>query len=482
VVCGGQGKGSLGVWVPPSMLVSGENLVSFEAQGGEMDMSVVDRIGLRYFRRYRTDDEALSFRAEGGQRVVVKGFEGSPVRVMDITDPRGICQLKGRVKSRSSGYAVKVKVADVGQRRLFAFSSRQIKEPFEIRSNVASSWHGEDNGADLVIIAHGDFMGGLDSLAALRESQGFSVAVVDVEDLYDEFGFGAKSARAIRDFLSRAYALWDLPPRYVLFVGDASFDPRNHLGLGDYDFVPTMTLNTEYLETASDDWFGDMDEDGLADMAIGRLPVRTMEEALSMVEKMIAYEQEEQGSDVVLVADAFDGSFDFEGACLDVEELIPPELAVWEIFRGRSPTARGDLLDKLGNGALLVNYVGHGSSEIWNGGLFNSADALALTNGSQLPFFVNMTCLNGLFHDLYTQCLAEGLMKAQQGGAVAVWASSGLCQPAGQAEMNQELARLLFGEEPVTLGEAAMWAKEATEDPDVRKTWILFGDPTTRLK
>jgi hypothetical protein len=126
--------------------------------------------------------------------------------------------------------------------------------------------------------------------------------------------------------------------------------------------------------------------------------------------------------------------------------------------------------------------VGHGSSEIWNGGLFNSADALALTNGSQLPFFVNMTCLNGLFHDLYTQCLAEGLMKAQQGGAMAVWASSGLCLPAGQAVMNQELARLLFGEEPVTLGEAAMWAKEATDDPDVRKTWILFGDPSTSLR
>ncbi len=52
----------------------------------------------------------------------------------------------------------------------------------------------------------------------------------------------------------------------------------------------------------------------------------------------------------------------------------------------------------------------------------------------------------------------------------------------GQAEINRELFRLLFDGESLTLGEATMQAKSATSDPDVRKTWILFGDPTTRLK
>jgi hypothetical protein len=95
---------------------------------------------------------------------------------------------------------------------------------------------------------------------------------------------------------------------------------------------------------------------------------------------------------------------------------------------------------------------------------------------------VNMTCLNGFFQAPYTDSLAEVLFKAEQGGGVAVWTSSGLTVPNEQALMDQELMRLLFGTEPMPLGEAVRRAKAATTDQDVRRTWILFGDPTTKLK
>jgi hypothetical protein len=110
------------------------------------------------------------------------------------------------------------------------------------------------------------------------------------------------------------------------------------------------------------------------------------------------------------------------------------------------------------------------------------ADAEALTNGAGFPFFVNMTCLNGFFQAPETDSLAEVLIKRPQGGAVAVWTSSGLTVPKEQALMNRELMRLLFGPETLTVGEAARRAKAATLDRDVRKTWILFGDPTMKLK
>ena len=131
---------------------------------------------------------------------------------------------------------------------------------------------------------------------------------------------------------------------------------------------------------------------------------------------------------------------------------------------------------------MLVNYIGHGSVEIWRGNLITSDDANSLINGSRLPLVVAMTCLNGMFHDLYTESLAEALLKAEQGGAVAVWASSGLTEPDGQAVLNKELIQLLFNGGSITLGEAAMKAKEAVSDRDIRRTWILFGDPTIRLK
>ena len=113
--------------------------------------------------------------------------------------------------------------------------------------------------------------------------------------------------------------------------------------------------------------------------------------------------------------------------------------------------------------------------------MLNNDDAAALTN-QPLTFFTLMTCLNGYFTDPGLDSLAERSLKSDNGGAVAVWASAGQCEPSGQAVLNQELHRLLFGTTPITIGEAAKGAKAAVVDGDIRRTWILFGDPAMRLR
>ena len=100
----------------------------------------------------------------------------------------------------------------------------------------------------------------------------------------------------------------------------------------------------------------------------------------------------------------------------------------------------------------------------------------------QLPLFVLMNCLNGYYADATSEALGEALMKAERGGAVAVWASSGLTEPQAQSQMNQELYRALFSKRGVTLGEAIRQAKATTADADLRKTWILLGDPTLQIR
>src|SRR2546426_6243439 len=105
------------------------------------------------------------------------------------------------------------------------------------------------------------------------------------------------------------------------------------------------------------------------------------------------------------------------------------------------------------------------------------------SNGPRLPFVAAMTCLNGFFHSLFPEeSLAEALVRAPNGGAIAVWASSSLTSPGGQSAMDRELFRLLFTGAYPTLGEAVAAAKKATGDIDVRRSWILFGDPAIRLK
>lgn len=145
-------------------------------------------------------------------------------------------------------------------------------------------------------------------------------------------------------------------------------------------------------------------------------------------------------------------------------------------------TARQNLLAGINAGQLLVNYNGHGSVEIWGSGLFNDTLASALNNGNKLPVFVAMNCLNGFFQDVYTQSLAESLMLARNGGAVAVWASSGLTAAGPQFQMDQALVKTLFAQPSITLGDAVLFAESGIADQDVRKTFILFGDPLMRLK
>jgi hypothetical protein len=483
---GGQENVTAAIEVPQSLLREGDNLVTLSAEGGPTDLSLVDVVRLTYEHTYTADGNALRFTAQGGQQVVVQGFGAAGARVVDITDPASPIELE-TAKSRATDFGVSVQAPGRGQRTLLAFAPDAVKRAAEITANAPSVWHAKQAGAELVIVAHHAFAASVEPLRRLREGQGLSAAVVDVEDLYDEFNFGSKSPWAVREFLASAKTQWRRAPRYVLLVGDASVDPRNYLGFGDDDFVPTKLVDTALMETASDDWFADFNDDGLPEMAVGRLPVATADEATTVVAKILAYEQAAPGDwskRALLVSDNND-VFDFQGASAAVGALLPPSLSCDGVFLGWTDRAlaRSMLREKLNAGQLLVNYVGHGSTDVWAGeGLLTGRDAESLANNPRLPFVVCMTCLNGFFHSPMMDCLAEAMQKASGGGAVAVWASSGLTHPSEQSVIDRQLFRELFGGTSPTLGEATMRAKAATGDPDIRRTWILFGDPTLRLK
>ena len=143
--------------------------------------------------------------------------------------------------------------------------------------------------------------------------------------------------------------------------------------------------------------------------------------------------------------------------------------------------AKDALLDGINEGPLLVNYVGHGSVGVWRGDLLTSIDAEALEREG-LPLLFKITSSNGFFQAPYTDSLAEELIKRPQGGAVGVWTSSGPTIPDAQDVINMELMKHLFGAKPRRLGEAVRRAKAAATDQDTRRTWMLFGDPTMKLK
>lgn len=468
-----------------SLLREGDNTVSLASRNGSRDISFVDFVRLTYAHRYIADNNAIRFSMPGGGVVRVEGFTTPNVRVLDITNPNSPLDITMPSGPSGGGYAVKVQAPGNDTRTLVAFADDLSGHPSSIAANKPSNWNAAANGADLVVITHKDFRQAIEPLVTLRHSQGLSVAVVDVEDVYDEFSYGAHTPLALKSFLSWAAIHWSRKPAYLLLVGDSSWDPRNYMNQGENDFVPTKLIDTSFMETASDDWLVDFSTLGQADMALGRLPGRTAPEISLMVSKIMAYEQERELNvplrGAVMVADT-----GFESKSADTRALLPASVATQTLNRadiGNDDLMRGQLVDALNQGPMIVNFYGHGSVRVWTGaGLLDSELADNLTNVNRPSIYMMMTCLNGYAHDAYIDSLSESVLKAPNGGAVAVWASSGFTTADPQFAMDSQFYRLLFGGPPLRLGEAAREAKLATTDLDVRRTWMLFGDPTMRVR
>ena len=120
---------------------------------------------------------------------------------------------------------------ETGTHQLYAFTAAKVGAVAAVTRDAPSSWAASHDG-ELLIISHAAFMDALAPLVA-RRVQEAGPSIADVQDVYDEQGFGDKSPAAIRAFIQRARASWRVPPRFVLLVGDATFDPRNFAGKGN---------------------------------------------------------------------------------------------------------------------------------------------------------------------------------------------------------------------------------------------------------
>ncbi len=473
--------------VPAAGVQDGDNHVELTSLGGAEDVSLVDALRLTYMRDYSVDNNALSFTLQSRQTKRLTGFTNANIRIVDVMDPYEPIELTPYIAPNGAGFLaligvdMEVRAPFTRSHQVLAFVDGQADSVDTISLNAPSTLWSETAGADYVIITTADLKASVEPLAQFRRDQGLVVQVIDVADLYDEFSYGKHTPQAIHDYLGRAMSTWTRQPNYLLLAGDASYDPKNYFGLGLNDLVPTKLIDTALNETASDDWLADFNGDGMADLAVGRLPLRTVAELGALVNKIISYENAapDPSRAALLVAD---NSFEAPSSALAGQ--LPAGMPVQTINRSSADdaTIHNEIITGLNQGPLVANYIGHGSNEVWTGAaLLSSNDAPSLTNTNRLSVFTMMTCFNGSFQDAQNDSLSEALLKSP-GGAVAVWASTTLTAPAGQNAIDLEFYRLLFGAQPLTLGDAARAAKVVTTDADVRRTWTLLGDPAMRLR
>lgn len=503
--------------VPATLLVNGVNTVTFK-KASSGDICLVDYLRLTYPHSYRADkppgrigaetnlrkNASLRFYLDSAASVNVDGFQAPSILLLDITDPANLKASHPLVTPSGSWYSIAVPTdpTSSGVRTFYALQDGRFETPAAFSLNQPSTLNSATNSADMVIVAHKSLIASAAPLVSLRQSQGMSVSAVDIEDVYDEFSYGAHGPQAIKDFLLRAKSSWASPPKYVIFLGDASLDPRSYEAIGDFDLVPTKLVDATYNETASDDWLTDFDNDGIFDIPSGRLPVRTPAEAALAISKIVNFLPANVPQSALMVADDHTNPpyyFNFEQASDELAVFLPASITVQKVYRRLQPSicvARANIINAMNQGVAVVNYSGHGNVNVWAGNcpdplpgnpghslpMFQTTDAQGLQNTNRLPLVIVTNCLNGYFQDPRLEGIAEGFIKAQSGGAVAVFASSGETIPDGQHEMSKKLYSLIYGGQSIALGDAIKTAKGFTFDIDVRRTWIFFGDPSMKIR
>ncbi|HZJ54336.1 MAG TPA: C25 family cysteine peptidase [Myxococcaceae bacterium] len=465
----GQTLGTASVDLPPGALVPGDNVVGLVAPGAS-DVSLEQYVRIVYPRYSARGSGALELTLAGGSATRLDGFDPALTRVLDITDP----DLPVRLITWEAGGTAAVMAAGSGNRRLLAFLPEDAIAPDSVSANQPSSWHSAE-GADLVVIGPSALFPGLQPLVDRRRAEGLGVALVDIEDVQDEFASGEKSAEAIRGFLSQALRNWSIQPRWVMLLGSATYDPRNYLGLGG-DLVPSGIVQTDALEAASDSWFLALPE---ADaVSIGRLPVRTLAETGAVVTKILGRRTADARSPVLLVSDAR-GTSDFPEMTADLRADLP-EASATVLIRGSQPddALHQQLLDAARAGPALVNYTGHANETFWSGNLLTVDDASALAGGGT-SLWIHMTCMTAFFQDPHRQSLVVATLVTPGGGAWGSWGSTAMTYPSEHPMLDRALVRALLVD-GMTLGEATRAALSGTSDADLQSTFVLLGDPSAR--
>lgn len=482
--------------VPMSAVVEGSNTISLTSTatgGGYYDYSFVDTIAVSYSRKFNADSNRLAFVTGTGKRVSIDGFTGSSVFVYDVTAPESP-QIVGNASVGSAApgnYAVTV--ATSRSRSMYAVQDGAALTPASVTLNTPSTLSSTSNQANYLIVSHKNFMTEANAWAAYRTAEGYTTKVVDIEDVFDEFSYGSMSTDGMRAFFQFAEYSWSVGPDYVLLVGDATYDYRGYEASPFANYVPTRLFDTLYEETGSDDALVDFNGDGLAEIAIGRVPARTSANVTQLLQKTRDFEATSAtGLSTRGALFAYDDVNDpnygsaFKTMSEQFASQLPAGTPTTFVYRYQADatTVKTTLLSGLNSGKFLINWSGHGSTGIWaNNNFFGSSDAIALTNGTNLSVFTMLTCLNGYFVSLTGDNLAESLIKANGGGAAATWASSGKTTADVQSVMANRFYSKVGGGTITRLGDLIKDAKLGLyAGRDVKLSWVLLGDPLLKMR
>jgi len=343
--------------------------------------------------------------------------------------------------------------------------------------------------ADYVIISHGKFIGDtLNRLVEARESSGLRVRVVDVREIYETYSGGEVTPFAIARYIEELYTRHQL--QYALLVGDDSYDYRGNGHRKSRSYVPSFYQSAgEHINHATvDATYGDVDEDSLPEVAVGRLPVRTLRQLNRVINKTLQYERDGDNRHALLTADSIDDAsrHSFKKDSNRLRRAIGDTFSTTTAYIDSLDIqdARTRILRTIESGARLTSYIGHSDRGQWSfDNLLSRKTIRELGNVDSPTVVTQFGCWNNDYSHPSKQSIGETFLVATEAGAAA---SIGMTTLTG-IRNEARFAELLYVELSVpgmSLGRAMNRARRqlANEFPvvDVRDVLIgstLLGDP-----
>ena len=468
----------------PGPLLEGENSLEIEEVGdteAEYSMVMLDRFEVSYPAQLVAEDGELrgSFSESG-----VATITGPAAEIFDVTEaaPR-------RLTGVSVGDSITSFRAESGRRYL---STSSVKTP-EVRPAPSAGLKKAWSRAEYLVIGPRAFLAAAEPLLDHRRNEGLITGAIATEDIFDEFGYGEATPESIKDFLSYVYHHWSEPTlRYVVLLGDGTYDFKDYLATGVASYVPVKIVETRYMWTASDPWYGAINgDDILPDVAIGRLPAASVGEVQALVQKILDYESGEgdPGAPIVLITDNPDVAGNFDADAEEIASTLLTEQGVEKVYLSQlgPAVARGAILNAFDDGASIVSYLGHGAIHLWaQENLLDIWQVGSLAPQSQQPLLFTMNCLNGYFHFPYHNSLSEELLKAEGKGVIAAFSPTGLSLNSPAHRFHKALLQQVVHSDHERLGDAILSGQTVYAHtgafPELLSIYHLLGDPALTLR
>jgi len=477
----------------------------------------IDYISLQYKSKLKFSSDALLFRSIeniSNENITNFSIESlSLINILDVTDPFSPKLIPSTFNNGKTSFKTKLDTI----KEFVAFNSKfktvtslGIIDNQDLLSNLDF---------EMIIITPKIFREYAEELAAThKEFDNIKTKIVSQEEICNEFSGGKADISALRNYFRYVYINGG-KLKYVLLFGDGSFDNRNF----DLQSNHIVTFQTQeslnaYSSVVSDDYFGLLDPEegsvngiltGTLDIAIGRFPVNTEDEAKNVTYKTIQYitnpkykgdwqnnlcfvaddadeNQKMHMTDANLLTrqiDTANSEYNFKKIYLDSYKQVVTSSGE------QYPEATNEINNSIKKGCLVLNYTGHGNEyQLTGENVLNATYLNSWKNKERLPLFITASCEVGRFDAEDLTSLGEKLFLQKDGGAVALFSTTRVVFSNANFELNKNIYRYLFNHNPETgkplsIGEAFIKGKALTANGGYqnKRSFMLFGDPALCL-